>query len=50
MIRVAPEYRPDDQGASGSLVTTKKGPGDEPGPKALGNGGVSSREDRWTVR
>src|SRR6185312_3140236 len=23
----------------------KKGPGDEPGPKALGNGGVSSRED-----
>jgi hypothetical protein len=23
----------------------KKGPGDKPGPKALGNGGVSSRED-----
>lgn len=23
----------------------KKRPGDEPGPKALGNGGVSSRED-----
>jgi len=23
----------------------KKGPGGKPGPKALGNGGVSSRED-----
>ncbi|HWA04033.1 MAG TPA: hypothetical protein VG819_10960 [Rhizomicrobium sp.] len=28
----------------------KSGPGDEPGPKALGNGGVSSREDRGTLQ
>ena len=27
----------------------KKGPGDKPGPKALGNGGVSSREDTATM-
>lgn len=27
----------------------KKGPGGEPGPKALGNGGVSSREDARKV-
>ncbi|HEY1708490.1 MAG TPA: hypothetical protein VGG10_09515 [Rhizomicrobium sp.] len=27
----------------------KKGPGDKPGPKALGNGGVSSREDTDTM-
>jgi hypothetical protein len=27
----------------------KKGPGGKPGPKALGNGGVSSREDDHTL-
>jgi len=32
-------------GLSKRLKTKKKGPGDKPGPKALGNGGVSSRED-----
>jgi hypothetical protein len=31
--------------AAGSEPDQKKGPGDWPGPKALGNGGVSSRED-----
>ncbi len=31
--------------AAERLKTKKKGPGDKPGPKALGNGGVSSRED-----
>jgi len=31
------------------LKTKKKGPGDKPGPKALGNGGVSSREDTRIV-
>jgi len=28
----------------------KKGPGGKPGPKALGNGGVSSREDGGRMR
>ncbi|MBV9991862.1 MAG: hypothetical protein JOZ72_11280 [Alphaproteobacteria bacterium] len=33
----------------GKARPEKKGPGDEPGPKALGNGGVSSREDEGSL-
>jgi len=36
-------------GLNERLKTKKKGPGDKPGPKALGNGGVSSREDTRIV-
>jgi hypothetical protein len=31
------------------LKSKKKGPGGKPGPKALGNGGVSSREDLYML-